>query len=106
MKKAYKNRIADRLLARKLAGKGAVLLEGAKWCGKTTTAEQIAKSVLYMSETGKVEQNKQLAKINPAILLQGDKPRLIDEWHKVRGRPQSAFGIVHSYRLVGSGRHE
>ena len=80
MKKAYKNRIADRLLARKLAGKGAVLLEGAKWCGKTTTAEQIAKSVLYMSETGKVEQNKQLAKINPAILLQGDKPRLIDEW--------------------------
>ena len=80
MKKAYKNRIADRLLARKLAGKGAVLLEGAKWCGKTTTAEQIAKSVLYMSETEKVEQNKQLAKINPAILLQGDKPRLIDEW--------------------------
>jgi len=42
----YKPRIADRLLARKLAGKGAVLVEGAKWCGKTTTAEQIAKSVL------------------------------------------------------------
>lgn len=76
----YKDRIADRLLARKLAGKGAVLLEGAKWCGKTTTAEQIAKSVLYMSETGKVEQNKQLAKINPSLLLKGDKPRLIDEW--------------------------
>ena len=76
----YKNRIADRLLARKLAGKGAVLIEGAKWCGKTTTAEQIAKSVLYMSETGKVEQNKQLAKINPTLLLKGDKPRLIDEW--------------------------
>ena len=76
----YKERIADRLLARKLAGKGAVLLEGAKWCGKTTTAEQIAKSVLYMSETGKVEQNKQLAKLNPSLLLKGDKPRLIDEW--------------------------
>lgn len=76
----YKERIADRLLARKLAGKGAVLLEGAKWCGKTTTAEQIAKSVLYMSETGKVEQNRQLAKINPSLLLKGDKPRLIDEW--------------------------
>ena len=76
----YKSRIADRLLARKLAGKGAVLLEGAKWCGKTTTAEQIAKSVLYMSETGKVEQNKQLAKINPSLMLKGDKPRLIDEW--------------------------
>ena len=78
--KQYKERIADRLLARKLAGKGAVLLEGAKWCGKTTTAEQIAKSVLYMSETGKVEQNKQLARLNPALLLKGEKPRLIDEW--------------------------
>lgn len=76
----YKHRIADNLLRRKLAGKGAVLLEGAKWCGKTTTAEQIANSVLYMSETGKIEQNKNLAKINPALLLRGENPRLIDEW--------------------------
>ena len=76
----YKPRIADRLLARKLAGKGAVLLEGAKWCGKTTTAEQIAKSILYMSEPGKMEQNKQLAVMNPSLLLRGEKPRLIDEW--------------------------
>jgi len=76
----YKPRIADRLLARKLVGKGAVLLEGAKWCGKTTTAEQIAKSVLYMSESGKTDQNKQLAIINPRLLLRGEKPRLIDEW--------------------------
>ena len=76
----YKPRIADRLLERKLAGKGAVLLEGPKWCGKTTTAEQIAQSVLYMSEPGMVEQNRQLAKINPSLLLKGDKPRLIDEW--------------------------
>ena len=80
MKTVYKPRIADKLLMRKLAGKGAVLLEGPKWCGKTTTAEQIAKSVLYMSETGKVEQNKQMAKINPGLLLEGDKPKLIDEW--------------------------
>ncbi len=76
----YKPRIADRLLARKLAGKGAILIEGAKWCGKTTTAEQIARSVLYMSESGKIEQNIQLARINPQLLLQGEKPRLIDEW--------------------------
>ena len=76
----YKGRIADRLLAHKLEGKGAILLEGAKWCGKTTTAEQLAKSVLYMSETGKVEQNRQLAKINPSLLLAGEHPRLIDEW--------------------------
>ncbi len=80
MNKKYRSRIADRLLARKLEGKGAVLVGGAKWCGKTTTAEQIAKSILYMSETGKVEQNKQLAKLNPSLLLNGEKPRLIDEW--------------------------
>ena len=80
MKAKYKTRIADRLLLQKLAGKGAVLLEGPKWCGKTTTAEQVAKSILYMSEAGKTEQNKQLAKLNPALLLRGEKPRLIDEW--------------------------
>lgn len=76
----YRPRIADTLLARKLKGKGAVLLEGAKWCGKTTTAEQICRSVLYMSESGKKDQNIQLAHINPRLLLRGDKPRLIDEW--------------------------
>ena len=80
MKKVYKQRIVDKLLARKLAGKGAILIEGTQWCGKTTTAEQIANSVLYMSETGKIEQNKQLAIINPKLLLQGARPRLIDEW--------------------------
>ena len=80
MDKIYKPRIADKLLQRKLAGKGAVLIEGAKWCGKTTTAEQIAKSVLYMSEPGMLEQNTRMASINPKLLLQGERPRLIDEW--------------------------
>lgn len=80
MKNTYKKRIADGLLQRKLAGKGAVLVEGAKWCGKTTTAEQIAKSVKYMTETGKVDQNIQLASLNPKLLLKGEFPRLIDEW--------------------------
>lgn len=80
VKKDYRPRIADNLLVRKLKGKGAVLLEGAKWCGKTTTAEQICKSVLYMSEPGKRNQNVQLARINPSLLLKGEKPRLIDEW--------------------------
>lgn len=79
-KQEYRPRIADRLLARKLKGKGAVLLEGAKWCGKTTTAEQICRSVLYMSQPGKREQNEMLARINPELLLAGEKPRLIDEW--------------------------
>lgn len=76
----YRPRIADHLLAEKLEGKGAVLIEGAKWCGKTTTAEQIARSVLYMSEAGHIEHNIQLASVNPQLLLGGDNPRLIDEW--------------------------
>lgn len=46
----YKPRIADKLLAKKLRAKGAVLVEGAKWCGKTTTSEQIANSVLYLAK--------------------------------------------------------
>ncbi len=76
----YKSRIADDILERKLEGKGAVLIEGPKWCGKTTTAEQIAKSVLYMDEPEKKEQNLTMSDLNPRQLLKGDIPRLIDEW--------------------------
>ena len=85
MENTYKKRIADGLLQRKLAGKGAVLIEGAKWCGKTTTAEQIAASVKYMTETGMVEQNIQMASLNPKLLLRGETPRLIDEWQIAPG---------------------
>ncbi len=76
----YRKRIVDLLLEKKLLGKGAVVIEGPKWCGKTTTAEIIAKSVLYMATPNKVEQNKHLAEINPQLLLQGETPLLIDEW--------------------------
>ena len=76
----YRERIADKLLARKLAGKGAVLLEGPKWCGKTTTAEQQAKSIIYMDDPVHVAQNLLKADINPKSLLVGETPRLIDEW--------------------------
>ena len=78
--KQYRKRIADEILRRKLEGKGAVLIEGPKWCGKTTTAEQIASSVLYMDDPEKREQNIQMAELNPKRLLRGDTPRLIDEW--------------------------
>lgn len=78
--KAYNKRIADDILKRKLEGIGAVLIEGPKWCGKTTTAEQIAASVLYMDEPDKKEQNIRMADISPQTLLAGDTPRLIDEW--------------------------
>lgn len=80
MVKEYRKRIADAVLSRKLEGKGAVLIEGAKWCGKTTTAEQIAGSVLYMDDPEKKEQNITMADMNPKRLLQGETPRLIDEW--------------------------
>lgn len=59
---------------------GAVLIEGPKACGKTTTAEQQAKSVLYMDDPASIQQNLQLAETNVKRLLQGDTPRLIDEW--------------------------
>lgn len=78
--KEYKKRIADELLKRKLKGKGAVLVQGPKWCGKTTTAEQIASSILYMANPEEKEQNLTLADLNPSLLLKGDVPRLIDEW--------------------------
>ena len=76
----YKPRIADSVLARKLAGKGAVLIEGPKWCGKTTTAEQQAKSVIYMDDPKKVKENLLKADLAPQELLEGEHPRLLDEW--------------------------
>ncbi|MBO7453809.1 MAG: ATP-binding protein [Alphaproteobacteria bacterium] len=76
----YRPRIADKILKEKLEGKGAVLIEGAKWCGKTTSASQIAKSILYMQDPEKVKQNLELAEIKPSKLLEGNTPRLIDEW--------------------------
>lgn len=78
--KAYRKRIADDILKRKLEGKGAILIEGPKWCGKTTTAEQIAASTLYMDEPAKKEQNIAMSELNPKRLLTGETPRLIDEW--------------------------
>ena len=78
--KEYRKRIADQLLARKLASKGAVLIEGPKWCGKTTTAEQSAKSILYMSDPENEKQNLLMADISPKTLLEGAVPKLIDEW--------------------------
>lgn len=104
----YKVRIADQLLAEKLEAMGAVLIEGPKACGKTKTAEQHAKSVLYMDDPSKKDQYKQLAQTNISYLLKGEKPRLIDEWQSV---PQFwdaiRFDVDHSegdghYMLTGS----
>lgn len=81
--KQYKFRISDAILAEKLEGKGAVLVQGPKWCGKTTTAEQQAGSILYMAEPDRMEQNIKLGNYAPSSLLAGATPRLIDEWQLV-----------------------
>ena len=76
----YKPRIADLALQEILSCTGAVLVEGPKWCGKTTTAARLANSVLYMDEPGKRESNIELARLAPERLLSGATPRLLDEW--------------------------
>ena len=78
--KTYRPRIADRLLAEKLEAMGAVLIEGPKSCGKTTTAEQQAGSIVYMDDPTQVKNNILLAETNAKLLLKGKTPRLIDEW--------------------------
>lgn len=83
MIKNYKKRIADQILADKLEAMGAVLIEGPKGCGKTTTAEQQAKSVIYMDDPDNAGQYMQMAQTNIRFLLQGETPRLIDEWQTV-----------------------
>ena len=75
----YHPRIADNILRDKLEAKGAVLIRGPKWCGKTTTAEQQAASVLYMSQPDTRAYNLELAKVDPQLLLEGATPRLIEE---------------------------
>ena len=104
----YKNRVCDKLLEHKLQGVGAVLLEGPKWCGKTTTCERLAKSVLYMGDPVEKEKNMLLASVNINELLDGDAPRLIDEWQvvprfwdAVRFRVDHSEGFGH-FILTGS----
>ena len=78
--KEYKARIVDDMLKAKLESKGAVIIEGPKWCGKTTTAMQDAGSILRLDEPSKRETNIQMSEIDPGKLLKGEVPRLIDEW--------------------------
>lgn len=78
--KEYLPRIADRLLEERLNAKGAVLIEGPKWCGKTTTAKQRAKSFLSMDQPDRTRQYQQMAELSPSTLLEGETPRLLDEW--------------------------
>lgn len=76
----YFQRTADTMLQDLLDAFGAVLIEGPKWCGKTTTATQFAKSIIKMQDTDMREEYLATATSKPSLLLKGDVPRLIDEW--------------------------
>ena len=76
----YLNRISDEKLSFLLQSTGAVLIEGPKWCGKTRSAERVAKSALYMQDPDTANNNITIAKTKPSLLLNGKTPRLLDEW--------------------------
>lgn len=76
----YIKRIVDKEIEKKLRTTGAVVIRGPKWCGKTTSAKQFAKSILELQNTDNEDNYLKLANIRPSILLDGEKPRLIDEW--------------------------
>ena len=106
--KNYFRRILDDILVDELSGVGAVLVQGAKWCGKTTTCEQVAKSTLYMNDPKRRSLYLQMAETDITSLMQGERPRLIDEWQDA---PQFwdaiRFDVDHSegfghYILTGS----
>lgn len=80
MKQEYLGRIADKTLNLALKATGAVLIEGPKWCGKTRTGENKAASVLYMQDPDYSASYLTTADTKPSLLLNGDTPRLIDEW--------------------------
>lgn len=80
--KDYKPRICDMELQEQLEASGAVLIEGAKWCGKTYTARHAAQSALFMQDRDNSKRYKQIAATKPSLLLEGETPRLIDEWEE------------------------
>lgn len=80
MKKPYQARIVDSVLSLCLESMGAVLIEGPKWCGKTRTGEEQARSVIKLQDPDNVEKYRAAMKAKPSVLLEGPTPRLVDEW--------------------------
>lgn len=79
----YRPRIIDRTVEEYLSTFGALCLEGPKWCGKTWTSAYHSKSEIYLGDPAGNFQNRQLAELSPALVLEGEAPRLIDEWQEV-----------------------
>jgi len=101
MKQDYFNRTADLMLRERLNAFGAVLIEGPKWCGKTTTAEQMAQSVIKLQSPDMREQYLATARTKPSLLLQGATPRLIDEWQDIPVLWDSVRTLVDERGLEG-----
>ena len=80
--KDYKARVCDLELQDQLKASGAVLIEGAKWCGKTYTARKASESALFMQDRDESARYKQITASKPSLLLEGATPRLIDEWEE------------------------
>ena len=98
----YRNRIADKILQDNLEAAGLVLIEGTKWCGKTTTAEQHAGSIVYMNDPEHSETYLALTQNAPRLLLKGDTPRLIDEWQDAPELWDAArFEVDHREKKTG-----
>ena len=97
----YYKRMVDSLLTDQLDSSGAVLIEGPKWCGKTTTATQQAASVLKLQDPDMREQYFATAAIKPSLLLTGKTPRLIDEWQELPVLWDSVRTVVDERNDVG-----
>ena len=97
----YRHRIMDSLLEKKLQAKGAVLIEGPKWCGKTTTAEEIAASKILLARTDVKNNFKSLLEIDTDAALSGDTPMLIDEWQTVPKLWDAVRYIIDHRRKMG-----
>ena len=79
----YLERIGDDLLKRKLRSSAAVLIEGPKWCGKTSTGAQLAKSIVYIQDPDKRAMYRKMADTQPSLLLEGEAPHMLDEWQTI-----------------------
>ena len=101
MERRYLSRIADRLLVERLAASGAVLIEGAKWCGKTETASQVASSTLFMQDPDRIQSYLKAADTMPSLLLRGETPRLLDEWQTAPVLWDAVRFMVDKRGLVG-----
>lgn len=97
----YRHRVIDNLLKKKLQAKGAVLIEGPKWCGKTTTAEEIAASKIMLARTDVKNSFKNLLEMDMDVALAGDTPMLIDEWQTVPKLWDAVRCTIDKRRLMG-----